>query len=148
MPKYVYPAMIFSLLGLFILFLVWSAFQASTQGTQVTDRDYYSKGLKYNSTMVEKRVASAMGWQLETQLLNNRLEIKLLDGDGRSVTGAQGLLTLYSRPDIDLLKLKLTEAAPGNYLVQFPDDLRGEINVRVELERDGARLNRQLLLNL
>lgn len=148
MPKHFYPAMIISLLGIFILFLIWSAFQASTQGTQITDRDYYSKGLKYNSTQVEKRAAASLGWQLATELIDRKLQIKLQDGDKLAVTGAQGRLVLFSRPDMDLLNLSLSEISPGSYQVQLPDSIRGEFTLRIEFERDGARLNRQLLLNI
>lgn len=147
MPKHFYPTMIICLLGTFILFSIWAAFQASTQGTQVTDRDYYSKGLKYNSTQVEKRAAISMGWQLKTEMFNEQLRIKLQDGTGKAVGGAKGLLTLYSRPDVDLLTLPLTELNSGQYQAQLPATLKGEVTVRVEFERDGARINRRLLIN-
>ncbi len=148
MPKQFYPALIICLLGAFLLFLGWSAYQASTQGTQVTDPDYYSKGLKYNSTQVEKRAASSLGWELTTELTGSMLEFELLDKNGESVTGAIGKLNLYSRPDSDLLNLPLVETKPGTYQVQVPDPLKGEITIRVEFERSGARINRQLLLNI
>lgn len=148
MPKNFYPTMIFCLLGTFILFLIWSAFQASTQGTQVTDPDYYSKGLKYNSTQVEKRAAASMGWKLTTELVDGQLQIRLQDGAGQSVAGAQGRLNLYSRPDSDLLNLPLTEINAGLYRAELPSTLKGEITVRVEFERNGARINRQLLINI
>lgn len=148
MPKNFYPTMIICLLGTFVLFLIWSAFQASTQGTQVTDRDYYSKGLKYNSTQVEKRAAISMGWKLETVLLEDRLQINLQDGRGQAVTGAKGQLNLYSRPGMDLLTLPLQETSAGKYQAKLPAELKGEITVRVEFERNSARINRQLLINI
>jgi nitrogen fixation protein FixH len=148
MPKNIYPALIIFLLGAFLLFLGWSAMQASTQGTQITDRDYYSKGLKYNSTLVEKKAASSMGWQLTTEIVQGKLQFQLFDGNGKAVSGAVGYLHLYSRPDSDQLKLVLQESVPGSYLVGLPASLKGEITVRVEFERDGARINRQLLINI
>lgn len=148
MPKNFYPIMILCLLGSFILFLIWSAFQASTQGTQVTDRDYYSKGLKYNSTQIEKRAATAMGWKLTTEFIDSELLIKLHDGGDQVVTGAKGLINLYSRPGIDLLRLPLAEENPGHYRAKLPAELKGEVTVRVEFERDGARIYRQLLINI
>ncbi len=148
MPNRFYPALIIGLLGSFILFLVWSAFQASTQGTQVTDRDYYSKGLKYSSTMVEKRAASSLGWQLTTEMENGELHFQLRDGTNQPVSGAHGLLNLYSRPDSDLLKIPLEEIEVGRYRARLPQQLKGEVTVRLEFERDGARINRQLLVNL
>ena len=148
MPNKFYPTLIIGLLGLFILFLIWSAFQASTQGTQVTDRDYYSKGLKYNSTMVEKRAAASLGWQVSTELRNGELYFLLHDGASQPVSGAHGILHLYSRPDSDLLKVPLEELGAGIYRVRLPHQLKGEVTVRLEIERDGARINRQLLVNI
>ncbi len=148
MPKNFYPAMIVCLLGAFILFSIWSAFQASTQGTQVTDRDYYSKGLKYNSTQVEKRAALTLGWKLETELIKDQLSILLQDGSGSPVTGATGRLNLYSRPGVDLLTLPLQETSSGKYQTKLPAELKGELTIRVEFERNGARINRQLLINI
>ena len=131
-----------------ILFLIWSGFQASTQGTQVTDRDYYSKGLKYNSTQIEKTAAVSLGWKLTATQEAGYLQINLLDGSSEAVTGAKGKINLYSRPDVDLLVLPLTEVTGGRYQVKLPAILKGEVTVRVEFERAGARINRQLLLNL
>ena len=148
MPKHFYPALIIFLIGAFLLFLGWSAIQSSTQGTQITDRDYYSKGLKYNSTLVEKKAASAMGWQLSTEITENRLQFELLDGAGKAVAGARAFLHLYSRLDSEQLKLPMKESVPGSYLVALPASIKGEVTVRVEFERDGARINRQLLINI
>jgi len=148
MPKTIYPIMIVCLIGIFILFLIWSGFQASTQGTQVTDRDYYSKGLKYNSTQVEKRAATTMGWNLATDLDRHLLNIKLFDGNRSPVANANGILQIYSRPDSDQLAIQLTEPSPGQYTAELPEHLQGELTIRVEFEREGARLNRQLLINL
>ena len=148
MPHKFYPALIIGLLGIFILFLIWSTFQASTQGTQVTDRDYYSKGLKYNSTQLEKRAASSLGWKLATELIDGDLLFRLRDGSDQLVSGANGLLNIYSRPNSDLLKIPLEEIEAGLYRAQLPKQLQGEITVRLEFERDGARINRQLLVNL
>ena len=148
MPKQFYPALIGALLGAFLLFLAWSAFQASTQGTQVTDRDYYSKGLKYNSTQVEKRAASTLGWQLNTRLVGHQLQISLSDGGGAPVSGASGRLNLYSRPGLDLLDLPLVEAKAGQYRADLPSSVQGELSIRVEFERAGARIHRQLLITI
>ena len=38
--KNFYPSMILLLIGGFIIFLIWSAFQAAGLGSKVTDADY------------------------------------------------------------------------------------------------------------
>ena len=66
--KNIYPAMILLLISCFLIFSTWAAFQAAGLGSKVTDTDYYSKGLKYNTSQVEKRAAEVLGWNLETRL--------------------------------------------------------------------------------
>ncbi len=148
MPKHFYPGLIITLLGAFLLFAGWSAYRASIHGSQITDRDYYSKGLRYNTTLVEKRAASVLGWKLETELQAGRLQIRLVDGKGQLVTGANGQLSFYRQDDGSVPVLALAETAPGTYLIQLPNHLRGEVSVRIDFEREGARINRQLLLNI
>lgn len=140
--------MILVLLAGFVTFLAWSAFQAAGLGTKVTDSDYYSKGLKYNSTMVEKRAAEVLGWNLETRLDGRALEFHLIDHEGREVERAVGTLYLAIPGSAENIRLPLQEVASGYYRVSFADNINGTIQARLELEREGARLNRQLLLNL
>jgi len=148
MPKRFYPAMIILLLGSFLAFCGWSAYRAATRGSQITDRDYYSKGLKYNSTLIEKQAASVLGWTLQTELHAHRLQIRLTDGQGAPVSGASGTLLYYRSQGNSRQSLPLHEMSPGNYLTELPIDLKGEIPIRIEIERSGALVNRQLLLNI
>src|SRR5210317_571260 len=92
--KNFYPSMIMLLIGGFLVFLLWSAFQAAGLGSKVTDADYYSKGLKYNTTQVEKRAAEVLGWNLETRLDGRTLEFHLIDHEGNEVDRATGTLYL------------------------------------------------------
>ena len=148
MPKHFYPLLIVTLLGSFLLFSSWSAYRAATQGSQVTDRDYYSKGLRYNSTMIEKRAASILGWQLTTTLNGKQVKIRLHDGKGVPVSGASGQLVFFLQLEEKTTSLELEEASPGTYQVNLPASLAGELAVRIDFEHQGARLNRQLLLNI
>ena len=140
--------MIMLLIGGFIIFLVWSAFQAAGLGSKVTDADYYSKGLKYNTTQVEKRAAEVLGWNLETQLDGRTLEFHLFDDKGGKVDRATGTLYLAIPDSAENIHLPLEEVSAGHYRVNLGDNINGTIQARLELEREGARLNRQLLLNL
>ncbi len=140
--------MILLMIGGFILFLAWSAFQAAGLGSKVTDPDYYSKGLKYNTTQVEKRAAEVLGWNVETRLKGRKLEIRLTDQKGEDVTGAGGSLYLAIPGTAENIHLPLQEVTSGLYKVSFKDNISGSIQARLELEREGARLYRLLLLNL
>ncbi|MFC1827051.1 FixH family protein [Thermodesulfobacteriota bacterium] len=146
--KNFYPTMIMLLIVGFIVFLVWSAFQAAGLGSKVTDADYYSKGLKYNSTQVEKRAAEVLGWNLETRLDGRTLEFHLFNHEGGKVDRAVGTLYLAIPGMAENIHLPLQEVASGYYRVKLGDNINGTIQARLELEREGARLNRQLLLNL
>ena len=143
----IYPPLILLLLGAFLLFSVWSAFQAAGLGSEVTDADYYSKGLKYNTSMVEKKAAAVLGWNVSTSLEGRILTFSLTDRDGRAVDRAVGSLYLAIPNAAENINLSLQEVAAGVYTIILPADFIGAIQTRLEFERDGARLNRQLLLN-
>lgn len=146
--KIIAPFIITGMIGGFILFLVWAALQAKNFGPRITDPDYYSKGLRYNTTLVEKRAASVLGWTLQSAITDNRLEINLRDKDQQPVPNAVGLLFLYLHNDAKSLPTPLQELAPGVYIGPLPPGFQGELRARVEFNVNGARLNRDLLLNL
>lgn len=146
--KNIYPSLILLLLGSFLVFSTWSAFRAAGLGSKVTDAAYYSKGLKYNTTQVEKRAAEVLGWNLETRLDGRVLEFYLTDHEGGEVSRAVGFLYLAIPGAAENIHLPLEEAASGHYRVRLDDNINGTIQARLEMEREGARLNRQLLLNL
>ena len=142
------PLLLTIVIGIFILFLAWSAKKASIGGTDVTDSDYYSKGMKYNSTLVEKRAASVIGWSLQAALQQSNLTLNLTDKNNAPVSGANAQATFPEPGNNRSRTFQLNESEPGTYLLTVPSDLDGEQLVRIEFERDGARINRQLLLNI
>lgn len=142
------PLLLTIIIGCFILFLAWSGKQASVAGTDVTDRDYYSKGLKYNSTLVEKKAAKVIGWRLQTKLTGRNLTFNLSDKNSQQITAASGQLILPKSPGNPGQSLQLVEEKPGIYQVELPTDLRGEQLAQVNFELNGARTTRQLLLNI
>lgn len=146
--KNFYRPFILLLLGSFLCFSAWAAWQAVSRGSQVTDRDYYSKGLKYTSTLMEKRAAEGLGWELTTRITGQTLNFQIADAASRSVSGAQGTLHLYLPGHPNGQPLELHETAAGNYRLDLPSDLSGTLRARVMFERDGARLTHQLQLNL
>lgn len=146
--KNLYPALIVLLLVSFLGFSAWSALRAAAAKPQVTDADYYSKGLKYTSTLLEKQAAVALGWTVTTRMEGRTVEFHLSDKQGRPVAAAQGALFLHLAETPASTSFPLEEIAPGTYRLQLTADMTGEMNARLEFARDGARLNRQILLNL
>ena len=146
--KNYYPALIILLLAGFLSFLGWSAMRAADSDPQVTDADYYSKGLKYSSTLLEKQAAQALGWKISSRLERRTLRFHLNDSRKQPVKGAHGTLSLFLPDTSERVTLPLHEDNDGSYLVKLPDSLLGEVGARVEFEHRGARIGRQLLLNL
>lgn len=144
----IYPSLILLLISCFLIFSTWAAFQAAGLGSKVTDTDYYSKGLKYNTTQVEKRAAEVLGWNLESRLNGRYLEFHLTDDKGKEVDQAIGSLYLAIPDTAENIHLPLREITSGHYQVKLKDDIKGAIQARLEIKREGAQLNRQLLLNL
>jgi nitrogen fixation protein FixH len=146
--KNLYPPFIVLAIVTFIAFLAWSAMQASKSGPEVTDADYYSKGLRYTSTILEKKAATSLGWTIKTELSNRTLSIALNDKDGTPVTAANGSILFYLQETSERVEYPLQETTSGNYQFNLMSSLKGELSARIEFEREGARINRQLLLNL
>jgi nitrogen fixation protein FixH len=131
----------------FLLLMAWSIFLAGQRTSAVIDRDYYSHGLRYNETLLERQAAAALGWRLSTELKGRTLIVHLVDKLGRPVSSARGALYLSKASDPSGEVLMLQEIAPGLYQTHLATGISGEINARLEFRRDGALLNRQLLLN-
>ena len=146
-PKYIPWCLILIGSG-FLLLMVWSIFLAGQRSSAVIDRDYYSHGLRYNETLLERQAAVALGWQLSTELQGRALIVHLGDKLGQPVTSAQGLIHLSQASNPSGVTLTLQEIGPGIYQAQLAAEMRGELHARLEFRRDGALLNRQLLLNL
>lgn len=146
--KNLYPLFILVMIISFLCFLSWSAMRASESGPEVTDADYYSKGLRYTSTLLEKKAAVALGWTVSTKLNGRMLDIYLSNKDGHPVRAAKGSISFYLPKNSERVKYPLLENAAGHYGLNLPSSLQGELSTRIEFEREGARLSRQLLLNL
>ncbi len=143
-----YPLLVLLLLGSFLCFSVWAAVRAIDSGPQVTDTDYYNQGLRYSSTLLEKKAATVLGWEVSTQLVERTLEFHLSDKQGRPVIAAKGTLFLYLPETTSRTRLALQELGSGIYTLNLTAGMTGGMSAQLEFERDGARLNRQLLLNL
>lgn len=146
--KNYYPLFIIVVIISFLIFLGWSAMRASESGPEVTDADYYSKGLRYTSTLLEKKAAEALGWKVTTKLSGRTLIFYLTDKQGDPVREAKGVISLFLPGTTNSVQYHLVGTLAGAYEFNLTDSMKGELNARLEFERKGARLSRQLLLNL
>ena len=134
------------LLGVgFTVFTAWSFYRAVHGTSAVIDADYYSHGLRYNQTLLERGPPTSLGWQAVPHLEGRLLSIQLRDHDQQLVTDAQGSLTLLGTGSPPDGALGLREVEPGLYRAELPAGLRGEQTAEIVFQRDGARLTRRLL---
>jgi nitrogen fixation protein FixH len=140
--------LIFALMAGFVLMSTWSFYRAAKGTSAVTDRDYYSHGLRYNQTLLERQAAASLGWQVVTQLDGRILTIRLHDRDQRGVTGATGTLTLLGAGPLSNQEFVLREIAAGSYQTELPVALHGQLSAEMAFHRDGARLSKRLLFAL
>jgi len=134
--------------GGFLLLMAWSLITAGQRGSAVTDRDYYSHGLRYNQTELERQAGAALGWTTTIDLQDGQLTIHLQDQARQAVTDAVASLSLSDPDRRAELQLALHETSPGTYRAELPAGLHGELPARIAFERNGARLNKRLLLSL
>ena len=147
MSKKRYTPWILLLIGVGFLGLTsWSIYRAGHETSDVTDRDYYSHGLRYNKTMLERKAAESLGWTTAIELTGKGIVISLKDKAGQPVTGADGELTLFSTNQEPFVTIALTEATTGYYAARLPAGRRGQLAAEVSFDRDGVRINKRLLL--
>jgi nitrogen fixation protein FixH len=132
----------------FLALTSWSVYQASRKTSDVTDRDYYSHGLRYNQTLLEKKAAASLGWSTQVRLEKRQLWIELNDKNGQVVAKALGSLRLHGSSLESNPPLPLREQSPGRYFASLPENLHGEFSVDLSFELDGARLSKRILLVL
>jgi nitrogen fixation protein FixH len=126
----------------------WSIYQASKGTSAVTDRDYYSHGLRFNKTLLERKTAESLGWSVTTELKSRTLVFQLMDKDGLPVREANGVLEIYISETSSSVRFPLSDAGSGSYQINLSEQVSGERTARIEFERNGARISKQLLLNL
>jgi nitrogen fixation protein FixH len=136
------------LVACFLVFTAWTLRLAAQGTSAVTDRNYYSHGLRYNQTLVEQQAAASLGWQPQSSLSGHQLSVVLQDRGRNPVTAAHGMLTLFDNLSAAAVQLPLEESTGGTYRVQLPGTLHGEHSAQIDFERDGARLVNRLLLSL
>jgi len=132
----------------FLCLTAWSIYRANKGTSAVTDREYYSHGLRYNESLIERKAAEALGWRVKSTIEGHTLAFFLENREGEPVRKASGALELFIKKKSSRIRLPLAHTDPGVYQVNIPEDISGEITAKLEFEKNGARLSKQLLLNL
>lgn len=134
---------------LFFALTAWAVDQARKKVSPVSDNEYYSHGLHYDTGEDGKHGETAGGWTLTVKLEGQLLKATLHEADGSPVTGAKGeVVLLGSRPgEMKRLDLLFDEVDPGLYVIHFPADLKGQAMAQLTLEKGPVSLHRSLMLN-
>ena len=143
-----WPLLILMLATGFIAFSAWSFYRAAQGSSAVTDTDYYSHGLRYNQTILERNAAASLGWDATVTLDDRQLQVVLTDRARQPVTAASVTLSLSKGNRGEALLLPLTEGSGGNYLVDLPLDLRGNLNGQLDFALTGTRFSKRLLISI
>jgi nitrogen fixation protein FixH len=132
----------------FLVLMLWSIFLASQRTSAVIDRDYYSHGLRYNETLLERQAAAALGWTMTSRLLGRTLIIQVQDRNHEPAARAHGICRLLASDAQPARQFVLDEIEPGSFRTVLPADLHGEHPVEIQLDFAGTKLSKRLLLSL
>jgi len=143
-----WPALLLTLLIFFLVFTFWSVQKAARDVSPVTDRDYYSHGLRYEDSLLERRAAATLGLRTETRLEGRILHLELRDAQGHPLGAAQATLALPTASAAASQRLALIEKSPGDYSAELPESLRGQNSLTLDIRTQGAGLQKKLLLSL
>ena len=134
------------LLLLFLGITAWSVYRAAVGVSAVTDPQYYSHGLRYEDTVLERRNAAAQGWIMKARLDGDELTIRLGDGKGTPVSGA--VCEILLRPGGHPRRLGLVERTAGRYTVHLPPPREASpVQASLDCRLAGAAVHRTLLIN-
>jgi len=140
------PWLLIAIGGGFLILTGLSIYLANQHSSGVTDPDYYSHGLRYNKTLLERKAAASLGWSTEIRLVAETLQIELKDHSGQPVSDARGELTLLDPSSPITVDLQQTSA--GTYITRLPASLHGELTAELRFDRAGVKLDKRLLLSI
>ncbi|MBW2452199.1 MAG: FixH family protein [Deltaproteobacteria bacterium] len=142
------PWLVITICAGFIALTVWSILNASLKTSAVSDRDYYSHGLRYNETLLEKKTAESLGWTTGTAVRDGQLIVWLKDGDQNPVSAANGVIILYDPSSNSKFELPLVSQISGKYIAELPTNFQGSYQAMINFELNGARISKRLLIAL
>jgi nitrogen fixation protein FixH len=110
-----------------------------------TEQDYYRKAVSWDAHMEQARESQALGWQAKARVETTepgpaRLEIDLVDAQGRAISGATlNAVAFANTRAAQRLELGLGERAPGQYRGELGQARPGLWEARLEATRGSDR---------
>ncbi|MDF1614402.1 FixH family protein [Desulfurivibrio dismutans] len=148
-PVYRWPLLLGGLFLAFLLFSSWSIIQAGARVSPVVDSDYYASGQAYHADERAWRAAAEAGWRLLLAKEDEVLQVRLVDGDGRPVSGGQVSLRTSRRTAGNPVawQLALPETAPGIYRAPAADFPTDPVEMVLSAATAEAELQRRFRVN-
>ena len=145
-----WPAFLVCLFLAFAAITCWSLERAVSEVSPVVDPNYYSHGLRYNSSALELQTARALGWRIDPELDKGVLTIRVQDEHKVGIAGCRGHLTLLTKtPERETVNpLTMIDRGNGRYTVEIPPDLPTPVAASLTLTKDQATVQRQMFLSL
>jgi len=145
-----WPVFIITLGLAFVAFSWWSLERAASGVSPVSDPNYYSHGLKYNSTNLEIQTAEALQWTVTPTVKGRALTVQVNDAKQVGISGGYGALTVQfeGAGQSPLPPLPLMDGGQGLYAVTIPAGLPRTLSANLTLTKDQATVQRRLLINM
>ena len=106
-----------------VVFAAWRVHLALDDPHFAVPDDYYEQGKDWQAELERRAAAAELGWQadLEPGTIEGGggVELRLLDAEGRPVSGAEGTLRAFQNAyPADVQELAWVEAEPGVYCAE------------------------------
>lgn len=148
------PAIFFAMFGVIILVNGIMIYLALDSFTGLQTRNHYREGLAYNEHLEAERRQEALGWKVETEVLDQRdrsgrLRLAVADANGAPLTPDQARLRFIrpSDPNLDFMQsLPVTGSGPYETPVAWPAEGVWDMKLTIFKGGDSYQINRRLMV--
>ncbi|HVP37802.1 MAG TPA: FixH family protein [Candidatus Saccharimonadales bacterium] len=126
-PEKLWPAAIVAVLLLVLAANVYVYHLATGKGAAVVEKDYYRRGVDWDSTVAHERASAALAWQLYWEVSpvdadgGADLRVRLGDRSGRPLAGARVHVAAVNNLEAGAAReADLAAGLPGEYSARLP----------------------------
>lgn len=130
------PFMIVGLLAISVVANVILIGYAHNDPGFAVEPDYYEKAVEFDEIQAARAASDRLGWRVSVKAERERLEVRLFDGDGKPVSGAEMSVEAFHNARANQrIKGTLSAEAPGLYAMRAPFARPGIWEYRLEAVR-------------
>jgi nitrogen fixation protein FixH len=135
-----WPFLIVALLSVSVVANVLLLIKATDDPAFAVERDYYAKAVRWDQHQQDQADSDALGWRAALKAAPERLEVRLLDRDGRPITDAVVKVEAFHNARANrIITGELSAEGGGLYALSHHFDRRGLWEYRLVAERSGER---------